>query len=80
MFQFFSEHTIFAKKDIPLRTKFGPFEGDTTALGKAEIVTYKTTRTKLPLLFVAKSAILDVSNESNSKYNSHSLVLSRLYC
>lgn len=55
---------IFAKKDIPLRTKFGPFEGDVKVLDDDNLRTYRSTHRNLPLLFVGANSILDISNES----------------
>lgn len=55
---------VFAKKDIPLRTKFGPFEGDVKMLD--DLRTYKANAVKenRPLLFLGSSSVLDVSNKS----------------
>lgn len=59
-----TDQFIYAKKDIPLRTKFGPFEGDVKVLDADELLAYRTTRRNVPLLFVDETSILDVSNES----------------
>lgn len=55
---------VLAKRDIPLRRKFGPFVGDTKTLSKPEIKRYRETHSDYPLLFINHDTILDVSNES----------------
>lgn len=64
LFVLISEQVIFAKKDIPLRTKFGPFEGDVRLFDDDMLLAYRATHRNLPLLFVNVNSILDVSNES----------------
>lgn len=56
---------VFAKRNIPLRTQFGPFEGDVKAINSDEQMSaYRANRVNAPLLFLDESKVLDVSNES----------------
>lgn len=66
MFNILPEPMVFAKRDIPVDMKFGPFVGDTKSLSKPEIKKYREANTDYPLLFLSQSSILDVSNESMS--------------
>lgn len=60
----FTEQSVFAKREIPLEMKFGPFVGDTKTLNKNEFKNYKESNRNYPLLFLSHNSILDVSNES----------------
>lgn len=60
----FSEQSVYAKREIPLDIKFGPFVGDTKTLNKQEFKMYKDSNQNYPLLFLSHNSILDVSNES----------------
>lgn len=64
IFVLFPVQVIFAKKDIPLRTKFGPFEGDVKMLNDDKLLAYRAMQRHLPMLFVNGNSILDISNES----------------
>lgn len=55
---------VFAKRDIPVDMKFGPFVGEPKTLNKHEIKKYRETCANYPLLFLNQNSILDVSNES----------------
>lgn len=55
---------VFAKRDIPVDMKFGPFVGEPKMLNKHEIKKYRETSAIYPLLFLSPNSILDVSNES----------------
>lgn len=66
----FSERIVFTKREIPMRTKFGPFEGNTKTLTKDELNKYRKLKTGCPNLFVGPKTILDVSNESEHNLNS----------
>lgn len=61
---FIPERLVLAKREIPIRTKFGPFEGIIRSLTKDELVKYKKSSTDFPLLFLNQKSCLDVSNES----------------
>lgn len=68
-FSFFSEYTVFAKKDIPLRTKFGPFLGDVKNISEDEWNNLKreiNLATVYPILIIDGFRILETSNESKS--------------
>lgn len=59
-----TEYSVFAKKDIPLRTKFGPIEGDIKCLLPSELELIKSdAKRALPVLFVDNIRMVDVSNE-----------------
>lgn len=55
---------MFAKRDIPLQMKFGPFVGDAMVQSRNEIKKYRESNAEYPLLFLGYNVILDVSNES----------------
>lgn len=59
-----SEQRVFAKREIPLQMKFGPFVGESKTLNKHEIKLYRESNPNYPLLFLSQNSILDVSNES----------------
>lgn len=68
-----SGETVFARKEIPLRTQFGPFEGDFRILNREQLLEYRNNKSNLPLLLLNEQSILDVSNDSkypnsNSNY------------
>lgn len=50
---------VFAKKEIPLRTKFGPVEGDIQHLINSHHMKHST----LPLYLIDESTYIDTSNE-----------------
>lgn len=52
--------TVFAKKEIPLRTKFGPVEGDLQHLIDADQI---KKHSLLPLYLIDESTYIDTSNE-----------------
>lgn len=56
--------TVFARKEIPSRTQFGPFEGDLRTLNRDQLTEYKSQKSNLPILFLGESTILDISNDS----------------
>lgn len=67
-----SEYTVFAKKDIPLRTKFGPFEGDVKNISEDEWNNLKreiNLATTYPILIIDGFRILETSNESKFSSN-----------
>lgn len=59
---------VLAKRDIPLRTKFGPFEGDLKVPSKMKLEKYRKATTEYPLLFLSRTSYLDVSNEHTSNW------------
>lgn len=59
---------VLAKRDIPLRTKFGPFEGDLKASSEEQLETYRKDQSEYPLLFPSPGSYLDVSNENVSNW------------
>ncbi|XP_055302719.1 uncharacterized protein LOC129568626 [Sitodiplosis mosellana] len=63
-----SKQSVFAKREIPLDMKFGPFVGDTKTLNKHEIKMYRETNQNNPLLFLSHNSVLDVSNENTSNW------------
>lgn len=66
----FSEFTVFAKKEIPLRTKFGPFLGDVKNMSEDEWNSLKreiNLATVYPILIIDGFRILETSNESKSQ-------------
>lgn len=52
--------TVFAKKEIPLRTKFGPVEGDIQHLIDSDQIKKHST---LPFYLIDESTYIDTSNE-----------------
>lgn len=59
-----SDYNIFAKKDIPLRTKFGPYKGDIKTLTPNERTELDSVENRrLPLLLLDGLIMLDTSNE-----------------
>lgn len=63
------EYSVFAKKEISLRTKFGPIEGDTKCLLPSELELIKNdTQRMLPVLFVNDIRMIDVSNECKCSF------------
>lgn len=59
-----SDYNIFAKKDIPLRTKFGPYKGDIKTLTPNERKVLESGENRrLPLLLLDNLTMLDTSNE-----------------
>ncbi|XP_031623861.1 PR domain zinc finger protein 10-like [Contarinia nasturtii] len=63
-----TEQTVFAKREIPLHMKFGPFVGETKTLNKHEIKIYRESNPHYPSLFLSHNSILDVSNENTSNW------------
>ncbi|XP_055710804.1 PR domain zinc finger protein 10-like isoform X2 [Phlebotomus papatasi] len=64
-----SEYTVFSKKDIPLRTKFGPFEGDLREVGEEEVRHLKAEPPQhYPLLLIDGKMILETANENTSNW------------
>lgn len=59
---------VLAKRDIPLRTQFGPFEGEIKISTKAKCEKYRNSHQGYPLLFVGRTTYLDVSNENTSNW------------
>lgn len=58
------EYCVYAKKEITVRTKFGPIEGDIKCLLPSELELIKNdSRRALPVLFVNDVRMVDVSNE-----------------
>ena len=68
LFFCFSEQIVFAKREIPLEMKFGPYVGDTKTLNKHEIKLYRESNVGFPFLFLSHNSILDVSNESKEYF------------
>lgn len=60
----FSDVKVFAKKEIPLRTKFGPVEGDVQPLIDPDHVMKK--HSALPLYLIDESTYIDTTNERKS--------------
>lgn len=53
-----------SKKEIPMRTKFGPVEGDLRNCAEAELHHLKNGHDqRLPLLFVDGSSVIETTNE-----------------
>lgn len=61
--------TVFAKKEIPLRTKFGPVEGDVMERVNDPEKMKKHSAQPLPQYFIDKSKYIDTSNERKSRSN-----------
>lgn len=59
---------VLAKRDIPLRTQFGPFEGELKISTKTKCKQYRNSHQGYPLLFVGRTTYLDVSNENTSNW------------
>ncbi|GAB0098354.1 hypothetical protein DMENIID0001_140750 [Sergentomyia squamirostris] len=68
--QYPSEYSVFSKKDIPLRTKFGPIEGDLREVNDEEVRHLKAETLKdYPLLLIdGGKMFLDTSNENTSNW------------
>ncbi|KAJ6646040.1 PR domain zinc finger protein 4 [Pseudolycoriella hygida] len=60
-----TEIKIFAKKEIPLRTKFGPVEGDVQQLIDAD---QTRKHSEFPLFLIDESTYIDTSNELTSNW------------
>lgn len=54
---------VFAKKEIPLRTKFGPVEGDMQHLIDSDQMNKHSMQ---PLYLIDESTYIDTSNERKS--------------
>ncbi|XP_059617510.1 PR domain zinc finger protein 10-like isoform X2 [Phlebotomus argentipes] len=64
-----TEYSVFSKKDIPLRTKFGPFEGDLREVGEEEVRHLKADSPKhYPLLLIDGKMVLETGNENTSNW------------
>lgn len=58
----FLDVKVFAKKEIPLRTKFGPVEGDIQLIDADQL-----KHSTLPSYFIDESTYIDTSNERKKK-------------
>ncbi|XP_055684555.1 uncharacterized protein LOC129790822 [Lutzomyia longipalpis] len=64
-----SEYSVFSKKDIPLRTKFGPFEGDLREVAEEEVRHLKADPPReYPLLLIDGRIVLETANENTSNW------------